>query len=219
MQNGTSISRDERIHMLVKGGLSEERAEQKVKEEEERSAARRSAVSPLGALRLPLLLDKKRVEYEIPDELFSYQAATDRIFIFQIEDTQLKGTTLALPETTQHLSRVLSPRGIIISAGFSALDSLRSNGIDVGHTVIFNQMTPYRFQVGYVAGAIREFCICRAGEVCGSEELATSLRIGDSRIDCRTGKTESGDEYVYHILVDENGKEWRPEMPWVADDA
>lgn len=218
MQNGVELSLDETIARLVKEGYSEEKAEQKARELKERDDKAKAALAPPGALKLPALLEEKRLKYGIPDCYFQHQATYDRCFAFQLEDSKYLGTTIELADTTRDWQRMMSPKVVIVSAGLLALDNIRSHGIDLGHTVIINQMTPYRFECGTVNGKVQRCLIIRDGDICGSEELSRDMQAGRCRVDSKLVKGKDGSEFVQHFFVDKDGKTWDPQTPWIPDD-
>jgi len=217
--NGASLSVDERIAQLMKEGrYSAEKAEAKAREEFARAENVANAMAAPGALNLPPLLESKRLKYHIPDCYFTVQATYDRCFVFQVEDSKFKGTNILLAEQTQHMQKLLSPKVIIISAGLLALDNLRSHGIDLGHTVIINQFTPFKFDCGNINGKPQECMIIRDGDVCGSEELMRDTVAGKCQVTQRKSLDKSGNEIVEHVFVDRFGKTWNPQTPWIPDD-
>lgn len=219
MENGVSaVSLDELTARYLKEGYSEEKAERKAREMLEREESAKAAMAPPGALKLPPLLEEKRLKYNIPDCYFQHQATYDRCLCFQLEDSKYLGTTLELADTTKDWQRMMSPKVVIVSAGLLALDNIRSHGIDLGHTVIINQMTPYRFEGGVVNGKVQRILIIRDGDICASEELSRDMQTGRCRVDAKMVKGKDGSEFAQHFFVDKDGKTWDPQTPWIPDD-
>ena len=167
----------------------------------------RKKMSP--SLGLPPLLESKRMPWCMVDKVFTRQAMFDRIHVFQIDEEILNDSPIQFTDQTKASGRYRAARGVIVSAGLRALDILRSNGMDLGHTVNFIANCPYRLEVDYVAGKPVEVLIMNVGDICSSEDAATALRSGVVKIIAREKQ---------HILVDEEGNEWDPIMPWTPDD-
>lgn len=181
-----------------------------------RAARLEAKMSPPGGLGLPKLLDERRFRYGIVDSCFDVHAAFDRILVFQIEPEWAQGETygsgpIIMTEGSRRKAKEEAPRAIIVSAGLKALDNLRSNGIDLGHIVHILRMHPWRLPVDLIDGIPEYLIILRDGDVVGSEDLATSLRLKKSQIRFDTITNE-------HALLDEHGKSWRPGEPFSPDD-
>lgn len=174
-------------------------------------------MAPRGTLGLPRLLDERRVEFGITNGAFDRQAAFDRVFIWQIpmqKGETFAGSTIVMPESKQMAERNKAPQGIIVSAGLLALDSLRSNGIDLGHKVLFAASAPYHVRYDVVEGREFHLVILVAGDIIGSEDLATDLKARRVRI-IQNPKNE---DYAQHVLIGENGKAVLPQNAWRAED-
>jgi hypothetical protein len=161
-----------------------------------------------GTLGLPKLLDEKRVKYGIPDTAWSSQPAFDQVLVWQVKVDD--GNTFgggAILKTETALKRELqeSSRGIIVAAGLTALDQLRSHGIDVGHTIDFYQIAPLRKRLPTIAGKEPTLVMIQARYVFGSEELAQNLRSRKCRV-----ITRDNEGTQEHFYCDENGKTWKP---------
>jgi hypothetical protein len=174
-------------------------------------------MSPAGALNLPKLLDARRLEWGIIDAAFERQAAFERILIWQIPEqkgeTFGEGSRILMSDQSKARLKNEAPRGIVISAGLRALDSLRSNGIDLGHIVNFIQAAPWRIFVDYMIGYRPAVLMMNAGDIIGSEDLATILRKGDLRVD--VAESERG---PIHVYKNKTGDFDLPTLPWVGDD-
>lgn len=171
-------------------------------------AESRKHFSPPGTLGLSRLLDEKRVRYGIPDTAWMTQPAFDQVLVWQIavDDSKTYGNGL-IQKTETALKRELqeAPRGVIVAAGLTALDQLRSHGIDVGHTIDFYQIAPLRKRLPTIAGREPTLVMIQARYVFGSEELAKNIRERKCRI-----ITREVDGVQEHFYCDENGKTWKP---------
>jgi len=216
--NGVSL--DERIAQLLPL-YGEQKAEQKAREEFAMKQAKKAALAPPGSLKLPPLLEEKRLRYEMPDACFKWQASYDRCFAYQVptEKENFHGGSIIAPDTTRAYEERVTPKVVIVSAGLRALDNLRSNGIDIGHTVVTNQMVPYRFEVGLgVDNKMASLLIIRDGDICGSLELMQAIKDGECGIVQRMCKDANANEFVEHVFKDRGGHLWQPETPWISDD-
>lgn len=162
---------------------------------------------------LPALLEKRRLEYGIPDGAFNLEATYGRILVWQIpqdEGETYKGTTIIKTSRTMDRERDMAPRGIIVSAGLSATDYLKSNGMDLGHIISFVRLSPFEIQVDVVGRGIpQEMKILQAGDIIASEDLKKALRSGEARIAFVDG---------CHKYVDAEGKVWEPQDPRLEPD-
>lgn len=184
--------------------------------------------SPPGALGLGKLLDGRRIKYNIPDEAFEMQAAFDRILVWQVDSLhqeqyaekhgvdaagKFAGTSIYMPDNTRKGKREETPRGVIVSAGLRALDNLRSNGIDVGHLVNFIRLAPWRIPIASHAGHVSHLMVLRDGDLIASEDIVGQQRRREVRI--KAIETEGGG--TTHVFIDENGKAWSPQEPFVDE--
>lgn len=177
---------------------------------ERRSEIIRTRMAPPGALKLPKLLDERRLEYGITDRAFDWHASFNRVYIWQIPmqkgDKFEADSLIHMPESVQQREKVKAPQGIVVSAGLTALDNLRSHGIDVGHKVLFCHAAPYHIRYDTVLGLEQHLIILSAGDIIGSEDLATNLKNRTVRY---IGK-RNDQGAVEHLFVDENGNSWLP---------
>lgn len=155
-----------------------------IAEAEADTAEVKSKQSPAGAFGLSEEFDKKRLEFGIVDGAFREQPAFDRVLVWQIgpyEDGTVERGKILIPDTTIGREKAQAPRGILISAGLSALDQLESHGIQIGDTISFLREAPYRISCGRTAGG-REFylIILTAGDIVSSEDLRARLRSGET---------------------------------------
>lgn len=167
-----------------------------------------AVMSPKDALGLPPLLEARRLEWHIPDGAFMLAPLYDRVFVYQIE-TYLDGKKgqITMSERKQSAEKRTNPRGILVAAGALALDSVRSNGCDLGHVVRFQNVNPLRLVVDYSDGQEFEVQLMTAGDLTGSEDLSDMLRSGAVRME----KGEDGK----HRYVNQEGATFDPTMPWV----
>lgn len=183
-------------------------------------AKAKSGMSPAGALGLPKLLDRRRLEYGIPDGAFRLSCAFDRIYVYQLEwdNKETYGdTSIVKPDSKRARDRTESPRGVLIAAGLRALDALRSNGFALGHIVGLIELAPYRVECDTVDGRSHQILIMNAGDLIGSEDLAEQIKNRTVRIVEQSIDTPDGVK-VQHVFVDENGKSWNPAMPGMTFD-
>lgn len=167
--------------------------------------ARHAAMSPKGSLGLPPLLEERRWQYQITDGAFDMQPVFDRVLVKQVAvytRTAASGL-LVMPDQTKRREYESSPRGVIVSAGWTALDQLNSNGISLGHMVALLRHVPYRFRHDVIDGKDEHLLVIQVGDIIGSFDLMENLR---SR-KCRVRFDEENEQ---HQLIDENGKAWNP---------
>lgn len=140
-------------------------------------------VSPPGSLGLPRLLEKRRLAAGIPDKFFRYQATYNRVFVYQIPYCETtKVGSIHMTEDSKAQLEQSAPRGIIVSAGLDALDSLYTNGGELGDILTLQKSTPYRFPVMFIAGIPQYMIIMTSGEACGNEDVCFRLWKGDLKL-------------------------------------
>ena len=156
-------------------------------------------MSPPGALRLPPLLEAARQKWGIPDGFFKSQPAFDRVFVFPIdrfgEEETYGGTSIVKPKITKDRDLQDGRRGILISAGLTAMDRLMSHGIELGHIVTTNKNVPFVEKCERFPKFDMYFLMMRDGDLAGSETLQEELREGKKRI------VDVGDETGYQHQV------------------
>ncbi len=173
------------------------------------------------SLGLGKLVDQKRWQYGIPDcAFFNQSPAFNKILVAQIpevgeESDVYAGTTIIKTEITKKRDQVEAPRGVIVGAGLQALDELRSNGIDIGHTIGFTRLAPFRRRAGVIAGQPILLVVLLAGDVVDSEDLGAQLR-GRK---CRVVAKPNEEGVMIHQFIDENGKLWSPVQADVPEDS
>lgn len=190
---------------------------------EDLQKALKAAMSPKGKLKLPKLLDQRRLEYGIPDGVFTTSAVFDRVLVYQIElnaeETYVPGGKLIRADVTRQRDMTETPLGVVVTAGLRALDALRSNGIDLGHVVRFARNVVWQMPMCSVGGPIHKLVVLRAGEIVSSEDLDRAMKAGKVKVKLQRSKSADGtQEYDTHVLVDEKGKAWNPQDPWISDD-
>lgn len=154
------------------------------REAEEAMKAMKAFVSRGNPLRLPKLLNQRRLECLIPDGAFREQAAFGRIHVWQLAEPDFedgkfgKGSMLWIPEADADAQKRETNRGIVISAGLLALDHLRSHGIDLGHIVRFTKFAPATSTAAIVGGIRYRNLVMDSGNITASEDLEQDRRDG-----------------------------------------
>lgn len=165
----------------------------------------RRHMSPEGSLGLPELLDKRRLEFGIPDDAFRAQAAFERIYIWQLAtevETYGRNSRIVIPDEYASKRRDSTPRGVVLSAGLRALDVLRSNGMDVGHIVRFIRYTPFKMTLAIIDGLHFDVLVMNVGDITGSEDLRDKLRSGLLEV---TGKVDEEGVRRHTITITKAG--------------
>lgn len=186
----------------------------------ERKDGPKVELAPPGSLNLPPLLEKRRLEWEIPDGVFRVAQGTvyDRILVYQIpllakskgDDLTFGGSGLIIKtDVTRDKETREAPRGVIVGAGLEALDALRSHGVDIGHICYFARNSVYAIQVAMVGGKSERVSLARAGDLILSEDLAEVLRTGEAKVERNADGT--------HNVVVNGLKETRRPMPEFED--
>lgn len=159
---------NEKTNRFVERGIVAE----SIAEELEKSLA------PRGTYNIPLLLDERRFEYAIPNGAFEQFPVFDKVYIHQIAVderlTYTDGGAILKPDAVVAYDRNTAPRGIIVSAGLQALDSLRSTGIDLGHIVRFKKFSPFIQPIAEIKGRQLTVMVIRDGDIVASEDLANA---------------------------------------------
>lgn len=203
---------------VAKAQVSPDDLPERLREQgERRSRIIAARMSPKGLLGLPKLLDERRLEYGITDGAFTRQAMYDRVFVWQIpmqKGETFEGSRIVMPESTQQRERNRAPHGIVVSAGLLALDSMRSNGCDLGHRVLFAHSAPYHVRYDVVEGQEFHLVILVAGDIIGSEDLATNLK--ERRVFISQNPAQA--DYPQHVLINEDRKPMLPQSAWRAED-
>lgn len=187
-------------------------------EERERELAERkiqlmrARMSAAGTLGLPARLEAARWEYGITDAAFRVSAVFNTVLVRQVamqKGETHEGSKIILTEDTRKRELNKAPIGIIVSAGMQALDALRSNGLDLGHKVVFVHSAPYHIRYDVIEGQDFHLVVLEAGQIRGSYELAEDLKTRRVRIVQNPNNPDS----MEHILIDENRKPVLPQAP------
>ena len=109
---------------------------------------------------------------------------------------------------------VLLIEGVLVSAGLSALDKLRPEGICLGHIVNFLNFTPWHAELDRVkapgGGQVIDTGVeLHVSDIRGSLDLASALNSGKCKRSIITNKN-GVEEYFY---TDADGNPWDPETP------
>jgi hypothetical protein len=140
----------------------------------------RRSLKPLGHYNIPEILDKRRLEYLIPNGAFESYPGFDKCYIWQISlegarDTYSEGGKILMPDAVKSYKKNTAPRGILVSAGLQAMDSLYSTGFAIGHIVRFKKFSPFIMPVGEIDGHELAVMVVRDGDIEASEDLALDL--------------------------------------------
>jgi hypothetical protein len=134
------------------------------------------SLAPRGTFNIPMLLDERRFEYGIPNGAFDAFPVFDKVYVWQIPNqerrTYAKEGAILKPDAVIAYDRNTAPRGIIVSAGLQALDSLRSTGIDVGHIIRFKKFAPFIQPIDEIDGKELTVMVIRDGDIVSSEDLS-----------------------------------------------
>lgn len=166
----------------------------------------RRSLKPLGHFNIPEILDKRRFEYLIPNGAFESYPGFDKCYIWQISlegarDTYSEGGKILMPDAVKSYKKNTAPRGILVSAGLQAMDSLYSTGFKIGDIVRFKKFSPFIMPVGEIDGHELAVMVVRDGDIEASEDLALELNerrsnivnTSDNGCDFRvTGSTKTG---------------------------
>lgn len=183
-------------HRLVERAL----VAQNIAEELERSLA------PLGTYKIPGMLDRRRLEYGIPNGCFEHFPLFDKVYIWQLNMTERKtyskGGAILKPEARIAHDRATAARGIIVSAGLAALDSLRSTGVDIGHIVRFKKFAPFIQEVQEIQGHPLTVFTLRDGDMVSSEDLASDFHAGRVRV-VNVSKEKGGYDHRFERTLED----------------
>ena len=200
-----------RVTMPFKGQLTKSELKKQPKHEQDRMARETAALSKLMSPKGFLahkLLDKRRLEFGIPDDAFLFQPTGTNVLVWQL--TRMSGdkydadSLIVMTEGRQKIEQESNPAGILVGAGLDALGSLRMNGIDLGHVVTFTKNVPYRYTLGMVCGKELDVLTMHDGDIRGSFDLMHSLRNGTMKVQF------DSENYTYYYL-DKKGNVWRPQ--------
>lgn len=199
------------------GKLSETELAKRTPFERDKAASESADIakhmSTAGELNLPPLLDVRRLEYGIPDEMFGAAATYNYVLVYQISQTvgdTYGDTSIVMPDRTKAREVTEAPRGIIVTAGLGALDSLRSNGINLGHIVMFSRNIPYRARMAVISARDHNLLVLQAGDIFASEDLARARILSKTNVQI---STDADTQFDYHYNADLDGKLWKPHAP------
>lgn len=191
----------------------------KAAELETRNIMRNQYMSPPGALGLPPLLERRRLDYRITDGAFSCALISDRVWVRQIPEwsTGMAGSKslIVMPDVTRDKEFRETPMGILVAAGPKALDELRSNGVDLGHRVRFIKDAVFRTRVDRINGKDEWVLVLNAGDIIGSEDLQAQYLSGRSKI---VQHQEKKGDPIIHLVRTPDGIEREPVKPWASPD-
>lgn len=199
--------------------LKDPDAARKAAELEERNRARAEHMSPPGALGLPFLLERRRLDYRITDGAFHCALISDRVWVKQIPEwstgTAGRKSPIVLPDATRDKEFRETPMGILVAAGPKALDELRSNGVDLGHRVRFIKDAVFRTRVDRINGRDEWVLVLNAGDIIGSEDLQAQYLSGKSEI---IPFQEKEGAAIIHLVRTPDGLRREPVKPWASPD-
>lgn len=174
----------------------------------ERTEQIKKLMSPAGALGLPPRLEAARLKYGITDAFFKVQASFDRIFVFplSLEDGEKAEKTaggIIKTATTKLRDLQEGNRGVLISAGLSAMDRLMSHGYELGDIVITNKNVPFARRCETIGIEALHYLVMRDGDLAGNESLMERIRAEQERI-VEVGGPQ---DYSHQVAMNDNG-EW-----------
>jgi hypothetical protein len=159
----------------------------------------RDKMSPPEVLKLPAKLEAARQKWGIPDGFFKYAAGFDRIFVFPIDpfdqDDKLPNSFLYRPQVTKQKDLQEGFRGVLISAGLTAMDRLMSHGYELGDIVMTNKNVPFARRMELLEGEPMYVLVMRDGDLAGNETLQEDIRAGRRRVVDVGG----GDGYAHQL--------------------
>jgi hypothetical protein len=173
----------------------------------------RKSLKPLGHYNIPEVLDKRRLEYLIPNGAFESYPGFDKCYIWQISlegsrDTYSEGGKILMPEAVKSYKKNTAPRGILVSAGLQAMDSLYSTGFAIGHIVRFKKFSPFIMPVGEIDGHELAVMVVRDGDIEASEDTASWL---NSKSHTIKNVSDTGYDFRIQNLMDD-GKVTGPKI-------
>jgi hypothetical protein len=151
-----------------------------------RTALIRARMSPPEALKLSPKLEAARQKWGIPDGFFKYAAGFDRIFVFPVDpfdqDDKLPNSFLFRAQTTKQKDLQEGFRGVLISAGLTAMDRLMSHGYELGDIVMTNKNVPFARRMELLEGEPMFVLVMRDGDLAGNETLQADILAGRRRV-------------------------------------
>lgn len=181
------------------------RVEKEVEERAERETQER--------LNLPLLLEQRRRAFKIPEAAFLQTAMFDHILVWQVADfgdTYGDGGLIVKPPTVRDSEREEAPRGVLITAGLHALDTLWGHGLEVGNLVNFAAVAPFRL---YLDDTYKtSLVVLRDGDLLASEDVRKLLRDGVLQVRHELVDDGKGGKKRQHAYFDTRTNSIR--VPW-----
>ncbi len=192
------------------------RREQRVKEVAEELKKR---LAPAGSLKLPPVLDERRLQHLVPNNAFKLTPLYEWCFAYQLDRTDMEdGETwgdskILKTDTAKKLGKNESPRALLISAGLGALDTLASHGICIGDIVFTVRNAPWAIQIDRVGVDTLYVRAFRDADIIAGEDLWKRLDSGEL-----VQKTREDDGKLVHYYETKDGKPLNPVAPWIPDD-
>jgi hypothetical protein len=153
---------------------------------ERRTKLIKARMAPPGALRLPPKLEAARLKHGIPDGFFRACAGFDRIFVFPLDpfdqDEKIPGSSLYRAQLTKQKDLQEGYRGVLISAGLTAMDRLMSHGYELGDIVMTNKNVPFARRVEQLEGFDMFVLVMRDGDLAGNETLQADIVAGKRQV-------------------------------------
>lgn len=167
------------------------------------------SLKPLGHFNIPELLDKRRLEFLIPNGAFESQPGFDRVYIWQIStiqrDTYSEGGKIIMPDQVQAAKRNTAPRGVLVSAGLKAMDALYSTGFEIGHIVRFKCLAPFMQPVEEIDGHTLTVMVVRDGDIVSSEDMSTAIHSRQGSI-VNVSPDKKGYDFRYSVNGETTGQ-------------
>lgn len=173
----------------------------------------KAALAKPGALGLPPLLEKRRLEFGIVDGAFRGAPLFDRIFVWMVPlnvgSTYAGSEYIYMPETAKSRELIQSPRGILVGAGLKARDILSSHGVELGHMVWLVRMAPWSIEIDNVGGKRFWVTVAQAGDLVWDEDLGNQMLRGETSVGLVNGQ---------HVLFKDGlPVSANPIEPWRSD--
>ncbi len=168
----------------------------------------REKMSDASELKLPPKLEAARQKHGIPDGFFRTAAGFDRIFVFPLDpfdqDEKIPGTSLYRPQLTKQKDLQEGYRGVLISAGLTAMDRLMSHGYELGDVVMTNKNVPFARRAEQLEGFDMFVLVMRDGDLAGNETLQEDIRAGRRKVVDVGGH----DGYEHQIAQSDENGDW-----------
>jgi hypothetical protein len=142
------------------------------------------------------LLTKRMREMDLPK--CPYQPAFDRCAVVMVpedmatRETYARGGVIVKPEAKRSDEQKISARGVIVGAGLSALDVMKSHGIELGHIVWVARLSPWRHVIERTEKGDVEMLFMRVGDIVGSEDTLAAVEDGSLEV-----VVNDQDQHVY----------------------